>query len=193
MRQLIKSIKTLLGVAFAVLLIILATKQADAQPTAPLPGGLLSWWDGDSVSGTTVFDIANGINGTLVNGAVTAPGKVGNAFSFDGVNDSVVVPDSNNLDVTTQFTLNAWINPGSLQQDPAQGAIVSKIGGGGGNNGYQFGLTSLNEMLYCQFNAAGEPWPTNSLAVTLPSPIPVGQWSHVACTYDNANLTICKL
>jgi hypothetical protein len=108
------------------------------QAPAQLPAGLVSWWDGDLVSGATAFDLGSGINGTLVNGATTVPGKVGNAFSFDGINDSVLVPDSNNLDVKTQFTLNAWINPSSLQQDPVQGAIVSKIGGGG-NNGYQFG------------------------------------------------------
>jgi hypothetical protein len=171
-----------------------STFSVSAQPTntitAQLPAGLVSWWDADFVSGAAALDLGSGIHGTLVNGAAVASGKVGKAFSFDGVDDSIDVPDSNALDLTTRFTLSAWINPSSPQLDPAQGAIISKIGGGGGNNGYQFGLTGLNGVLYCQFNASGEQWPTNSLAVNLPNPIAVGQWSHVACTYDNADLQI---
>jgi hypothetical protein len=31
---------------------------------------------------------------------------------------------------------------------------------------------------------------TGNVVVVLPNPVPVGQWTHVACTYDNANLTI---
>ena len=77
-----------------------------------------------------------------------------------------------------------------MQGDLPQGGILSKIGGPSGDNGYQFGIHANNSQLYCQFNAAGEPWPTNQLLVTLPSVIPVNAWTHVACTYDNANLKI---
>ena len=102
----------------------------------------------------------------------------------------MVVPDSASLDVTTQFTLDAWINPASLQSDPGQGAIISKVGGPGGNNGYQFGITGSSSQIYCQFNAQGEPWPANQLIVNLPTPITTNAWTHVACTYDHASLRI---
>lgn len=72
----------------------------------PPPSGLVSWWDGDSVSGTTAFDIWDGNDGTLQNGATFAPGMVGEAFSFDGVNDYVNVPDNANLDLN-EFTVEA--------------------------------------------------------------------------------------
>ena len=46
----------------------------------------------------------------MVNGAATVPGKVGEAFSFDGVDDYVSVPDSLNLNFGTgDFTVDAWI------------------------------------------------------------------------------------
>ena len=90
MRQPARSIKKLLVTILTLFVVNLAVGQAAAQSS-----GLISWWDGDSVSGTTVFDIANGNDGTLVNGATTAPGKVGNAFSFDGIDDFIQVPDSN--------------------------------------------------------------------------------------------------
>src|SRR3989304_5996219 len=47
------------------------------------PSGMVSWWGGDG----NAFDIIGANNGTLMNGATYAAGKVGQAFSFDGVND----------------------------------------------------------------------------------------------------------
>ena len=152
----------------------------------PPPAGMVSWWPGDG----NANDIVDGNPGTLQGGATFAPGKVGQAFSFDGLDDYVVMPDSVNLDLTEQFTLDAWINPSSLHNAPLDGALISKVGGAAGNNGYQFGITGNNAVLLCQFNAAGEPWPGNQLIVDLPSAIPLDQWSHVACTYDNADLKI---
>ena len=142
----------------------------------------------DALGRTTLIERASGNNGTLQGGATFAPGQVGQAFSFDGVDDFVLVPDSSSLDLSTQFTLAAWINPSSLQSEPTQGGIISK--GAPGGNGYQLGITNSNTAIFCQFNGPGEPWATNSLLAALSSAIAVGQWSHVACTYDNADLKI---
>jgi len=38
----------------------------------------------------------------------------GNALDFDGVNDYVNIPDANNLDLVTNYTLEAWIYPRTL-------------------------------------------------------------------------------
>lgn len=46
-------------------------------------------------------------NGTLMNGCSIVPGKVGNAFSFDGVNDYVALPDKS-LNLTESFSISAW-------------------------------------------------------------------------------------
>ena len=49
----------------------------------PAPSGLVSWWraEGDA------RDFWDGNHGSLQNGATFAAGKVGQAFSFDGIND----------------------------------------------------------------------------------------------------------
>src|SRR5215510_10623820 len=110
----------------------LHTIAAGATPCAPPPSGLVSWWPGDG----NANDIQDGNNGMPSGGVTFGLGEVGQAFSFDGTTGSVIVPDSNNLDVTTQFTLDAWINPASLQ-DPTparQGGIISKVGGPNGNH-----------------------------------------------------------
>jgi hypothetical protein len=49
-------------------------------------------------------------NGTLLNGATFAPGKVGQAFSFDGVSAVVQVPNSPALSMApgTALTVDLW-------------------------------------------------------------------------------------
>src|SRR5438132_1473161 len=69
---------------------------------APIPPGLVSWWPGEN----NANDIYGSNNGTLVNGTGFAAGKVGQAFSLDGVNDYVDVGAGFNLD---KMTLDAWV------------------------------------------------------------------------------------
>jgi len=63
------------------------------KPCVEPPSGMVSWWPGDG----NALDIQNGNNGTLQNGAAFATGEVGQAFTFDGVNDFVEVPDDPSL------------------------------------------------------------------------------------------------
>lgn len=63
------------------------------QCVAP-PTGLVSWWPGDG----TAIDIVGNNHGILQNGATFAPGMVGLAFSLDGTDDYVSVP---NLDMNS--------------------------------------------------------------------------------------------
>src|SRR5207237_6866859 len=57
------------------------------------PSGLVSWWAAEG----TATDSADSNAGTLLNGVGFAPGKVGQAFNFDGINDSIQVNDAPNL------------------------------------------------------------------------------------------------
>ncbi len=47
-------------------------------------------------------------NGTLVNGCSLTTGKVGQAFTFDGVNDYVQLPN-NSLNLTGDFSISMWV------------------------------------------------------------------------------------
>jgi uncharacterized repeat protein (TIGR01451 family) len=80
---------------------------AAAIPCLPPPAGLVGWWPGDG----TGSDLAGTNHGGLVGAVTFAPGRVGQAFSFDGssgwVNLGRVSPGS-------QWTLEAWIKPSSI-------------------------------------------------------------------------------
>jgi hypothetical protein len=73
----------------------------------PPTNGLVSWWRGDG----NANDSADGNNGTAFNGAGYASGVFGSAFSFDGFNDHVRIPNSSNLSLTNGITLGAWVYP----------------------------------------------------------------------------------
>ena len=145
--------------------------------------GLVGLWQGD---GNTTDSSGAGHNGKIQGGVSYVPGITGQAFSFNGVNGSVLVPDTPSLDFTSQFTLSAWVDPRTL----VSGDIISKVGTATGNKGYEFYLTDNNTQLVLQFNGQGEAWASDVLTVTLPAAIPIGQWTYVAATYDQSQISI---
>ncbi len=66
-------------------------------------------------------------------------------------------------------------------------AVLSKVGGAAGNNGYQMGIfaQSGQNKIWCAFNAPGEPWPTN---IITGGNVPLNQWSFISCVYDGTDL-----
>ena len=45
------------------------------------------------------------------------PEGLGTHLFFDGIDDNVTVPDSTSLDLSSSFTLSAWVNPASTFTD----------------------------------------------------------------------------
>src|SRR5829696_4763628 len=81
---------------------------------APVPPGIESWWPGEpetdpGTAGDTI-DLITGWHGIMTNGATYDAGKVGQAWSFDGVDDHVVIPDAPTLyPGLGPMTIDAWI------------------------------------------------------------------------------------
>ena len=76
---------------------------------APAPAGLAHWYAGEGTANDTV----GGWLGSLQNGATFAPGKVGQAFQFDGADDYLDLGNGFNLQ---SFTLAMWVKAGAAQQ-----------------------------------------------------------------------------
>jgi hypothetical protein len=146
----------------------------------PPPSGLVSWWPGDG----NASDIQDANDGTSENGATFATGKVGQAFSFDGVDDSVVVQDAASLDITTGVTLDAWINPSSLACPVQFCAVVAKSDAPPRN--YGLWVQSDGALHLSYRNVSG----VNVFLNSPPGTITVGNFQHVAGVIDTVGGTM---
>ena len=153
-----------------------------APGCTPPPANMVSWWPGDG----NTRDIQGGNNGILQGGATFASGEVGQAFSFDGVDDQVVVPHNANQNGGTQITIDAWVNP----IDAGHGRSIANKRSPSNIGGYTL------ETVHSPFG------PDNSLQWvimiggtfrTLQSPanvLTVGTFQHVAATYDGGTMRL---
>ena len=75
--------------------------------------------------GTTVKDYAGYDDNGTEKGGVNwnRSCRVGACYNFDGTNDNISIADSSRLDITTEITLEAWINTTSNNM-----AIIEKRG-----------------------------------------------------------------
>jgi hypothetical protein len=132
--------------------------------------GAVSWWRAEN----DASDVFGTNNGTLMNGAAFAAGKVGQAFSLDGVNDNVTVNDSPSLRPSS-LTLEAWV---AYAGSDGIRTIFGKGLGGGSVDSYSIWLE--NGVLKASVgNASGQG--TNLQYPFAPVP---GHWYHIAYTFD---------
>ncbi len=127
--------------------------------------GVTNWYRGEGNG----IDSAGGATGTLENGIGFGPGNTGQAFSLDGINDSVLTPT---LNIGSAYTVELWIYPTgtSTYQN-----LVSNSDHSVSNYGSLY--VNVNKLEY---------WENFQQLVLSPTPIPLNQWSHVAVVYDGA-------
>jgi hypothetical protein len=136
----------------------------DSFITSP---NLVAYWKFDESSGIIASDSSgNGKTGTLYNGPVWSNlGKVGNALSFDGVNDYVeILHPTGNL--VGPLTFAAWIYP------RGDGILINK------ENSWEVAV--IGGSIQWAFNNADPGWVWKSTGYS-PS---LNQWTHVAVVYD---------
>jgi len=165
------------------LLCLLTGGKAYAECVQP-PLGLIGWWPGDG----NANDIVDGNHGTLQGGASFGTGLVGQAFSFDGIDDFVQVPDSDLWAFTSDFAIEMWVNfnsdPGGTLIHP--GAIfISNSEGGGQLNKWSFQLGEGK----LAFHINGPSINGYFLAQADFSPT-LNQWYHLAVTRTGNIYTI---
>ena len=122
-----------------------------------------------SSTGATTVNVA-------VTGSVVSNTVFGGSLSFDGTNDVVTVPDNNALDLTNNYTLEAWIYPKST---PWLGGIISKYNTGG-SNGYLLRLS--NSPGSGTASARGISFDEMETANNIITP---NNWYHLAAVNNN--------
>jgi hypothetical protein len=124
-------------------------------------------------------------NGVLLNGTSFATGEVGQAFSFDGINQLVDVPDAPTLNPPTELTLETWVYVSNFSANDSV-AIAGKDDPYGPRQ-FMLGMSNLGG--HWSFRAhVGVPagyqyFNGNSVLQT-------GVWYHAAMTYDGAFLRL---
>jgi len=139
--------------------------------TATVPTGATT----GNVTMTTPSGVTNGVAFTVTTASTN------NALAFDGVDDAVSVASNAALNLTSSFTIEAWIKPtggGSATQNVICKSSFSQ------NTGYIFPRTDNAWSSMTFYLHRGGSW--SQYAVPYSSY--VGTWHHVAATYDGTTV-----
>ncbi|MDD2487197.1 MAG: LamG domain-containing protein [Candidatus Gracilibacteria bacterium] len=137
---------------------------------------LVGYWDMDTMSGTLLKDMSgNGNNGTL-SGTISSLGKIGEAKSFDGIDDQVILPKISYEDLTVM----GWFY---LKSDGSRGGIFQRRELSLPYNGFSLGKGANNDWGWNVNDVSG-----NSLVITTPQTL--NEWIFLAGTYSSSEKKI---
>ncbi|MDP3772440.1 MAG: LamG domain-containing protein [bacterium] len=166
--------------SFVVLLSFFAPHIADAAVIIQRPvyvgltNGLVGSWsfDGPDMAGNAAYDRSGNNNtGTLTNGPVRGIGKIGQALSFDGVDDRVNIGSSASLNILGDFSFSGWFKANG-NYTTAQ-AFVANSNGQSGNYAVTFALTD-NKFEFWNWAGGSNITSTRSISDD--------NWHHYAAT-----------
>jgi hypothetical protein len=133
------------------------------------PHGIVAWWPADG----NANDVIGTNNGALMGSATFAQGEVGQAFSFNGSNAYVQVPQNNLWAFgTNDFSIELWANFSTNQS----ATLICDTEGGGENPKWDF--TYANDQLYFHY---APPYNGNIAVSAAFTPV-FGFWYHLAVT-----------
>jgi hypothetical protein len=166
--------KSLIFIAIIILLAISSwfTKALGVQFVQE---GLAAYWtfDADTIEGDTIKDVWGDHDGTIFGDPEIVAGQAGQALKFDGQEDYIEVPDSEEFKISGKaVSVEAWIN---IEMLPANySMILSKRG-----TEYMFAI-----------NSAGEPgcyFLGDNTVRAGKMTLSVGQWYHVVWIWDESS------
>ncbi|HEY2479284.1 MAG TPA: LamG domain-containing protein [Solirubrobacterales bacterium] len=150
--------------------------------------GPIAAWSFEEGEGTTAEDVTGDEHEGAIEGAEWVRGKYGEALRFDGESDVLKVPNSPEFALTEAFTLEAWVRPESESNEWAP-ILAKEMGGGEAAHELAWWLYDGEEN--SNVPAGGtEPTPGNRNEARAEDPLPVDAWSHVALTYDGAQVRL---
>lgn len=142
---------------------------------------------------STVVDLKTGLNGTLTTGDGTTnksvSGQFGEALKFDGVNDLLSIPNTNNVynwSLNSTRSWSFWVKQNTVPNYGECAAFVSQTTIGTSNNGFFLETCHLygriqivNISLVVDGSNSLSFWTGNHV-------LPVNRWNHVVVTYDGS-------
>ncbi|MBI4544769.1 MAG: PKD domain-containing protein [Gemmatimonadetes bacterium] len=160
-------------------------------PCLARPSNLFAWWPAEG----NFDEVVAGRNGSSVNGVAFAPGKVGQAFSFNGTNHVSVADEPVWTLGSRAFTIELWVK----LNRPAQGrdAFIAHDEGPGELNKWIF----WQDVRGHQGFSPGPPGPALRFHINSPTMDPqdpvqapwvpvTGRWYHVAVTRSGSTYVL---
>lgn len=169
--------------------VVSPVQRVNADTPIPPPSGMVGWWTGDG----NTNDLVGGNHGTLQNGATFAAGKVDQAFSFDGIDDRVAIPDSSDWNFGTgDFTIDFWEKSDSagsqrmhaLSFRPNYGVVNLEFNFDDPEGLPEFGGQPSGLWVYWQSGGA------NRITVAPKGAFTDNNWHHIALTRQGTTFTL---
>ncbi len=157
----------------------------------PVATGAVGWWT-SAVSGGNATDSIGSNHGTLVNGATTATGLVGQAFNLDGVNDYVDLGNAAALQVSGgSFTAEAWVKFDTLTGDMSILDKMAVTAGGPNRDGWRLAKQTENRFWF-SLGGGTDNGATADAATTVRSTtvVTTGVWYHVVAIKSASEIAI---
>lgn len=148
-----------------------------------IPDSGVSRWtfDTDDTDGSTAVDVWGGNDGTIVGATTGATGAnqtytTNEAYSFDGTDDRVRVPDDASLRGFSAFTVSLWVYLDNKNDDRGYAGKYSNDT----NNGWYFHYDTSDDIhRFVNYTGTG---PNNvPFADSTPQ---AGVWEHVTLTFE---------
>jgi hypothetical protein len=134
-------------------------------------------YDSASTTAEVLDKSGQGNNGDAINGPTLTGGKVGQALKFDGVNDHVIIPDSNVFTMTNGYTISSWVKLAATTTNSTE--FISQWGSGGaGNASWSFDITSSRFLSILNYNGT-----TPSSLTDDTTQLALNIWYHVTGVY----------
>ena len=150
-------------------------------PPPPPTSALVAHFTFDETDATQVTDLSGRGNHGVISGAQRVGGVSGGALQFDGVNDWVTIADAPSLDIVASFTLEAWVKPGA--GGGYRTVVLKEATGFAPYELYANSDVSQPAAFFTTASGAVR-------SVTGTTALPTNSWTHLAATYDGANMRL---
>ena len=153
--------------------------------TADLAEGLVVYFTFDNVNGKTVVDDSgNGLDADVIANTEFVKGKYGDAIRITKEGpDCVNVPAAEELKITGEITMAAWINQDAWNNNSQW--FDKNCHNGGEHSSYGIGIFG-DGASFNMFLGTGNSRPT----LNMPHALDAKTWHHVVGTYDGSTMKV---
>jgi beta-galactosidase len=146
------------------------------EPTVALRDGLVGWWKMDKVEGSALADSSGNGRHATVDAATPTSGFISNALPFDGLRSFITFPSPE----AGRITVAAWVRADL----PGDSLFPHVLDTPGYRLFARFGDPGKNSVAFATYTT-----PRNGDWFSGPDTIRVGEWYHIAASYDRGSPT----